>query len=44
MPFENIIKVINCIQVTEEERNIENKYSADNILHLLSDKLFNMAF
>lgn len=41
-PFENIIKVIKRIQVTEEDTNIENKCSADNILHLLSDKLFNM--
>lgn len=40
VPFENIIEVINCIQVTEDT-NIENKCS-DNILHVLSDKLFNM--
>lgn len=41
VPFENTIKVINCIQVTEEDTNNENECSADNILHLLSDKLFN---
>lgn len=41
MSFENIIKGINCIQVAEDT-NIENKCSADNILHLFSDKLFNM--
>lgn len=40
MSFENIIKVFNCIEVTEKGTNIENKCTADNIL--LSDKLFSM--